>query len=261
MWTSVDGITWSRVDHDEAIFGGTGEQNMTSVTVGGPGLVAVGWESAGFDADAAVWTSPDGITWTRVPHDEEVFGGSSYQAMWAVTAGGPGLVAVGEDRSGDFEDGDVAVWTSIDGITWSRVPHDEDVLGEGQVTSVTSGGAGLVAVGNVGTEEGDDAAVWISVDGVTWSRVPHDDTVFAKAGMQSVTAGGPGLIAVGGSESGAVVWTSVDGIAWTRVPHDEAIFGGTGEAGMVSVTFGGPGFVVVGRDDGNAAVWVAAPQS
>ncbi len=254
VWTSVDGITWSRVPHDEAVFGGRSDQQMTSVTVGGPGLVAVGWDLAGGDADAAVWTSPDGVTWSRVLHDEEVFGGGSHQAMWHVTAGGPGLVAVGEDGS------DVAVWTSVDGITWSRVPHDEENFGEGQVTSVTNTGSGLVAVGNVGSDAGDHAAVWTSPDGVTWSRVPHDEAIFGgegKQAMQSVTAGGTGLVAVGSDGEGAAVWASPDGITWSRVPNDKAVF--SGEGGMYSVPFAG--LMVIGDAGGNAAVWAAVPEN
>jgi hypothetical protein len=198
-----------------------------------------------------------------VSDDEGVFGGLSYQAMWGVTAGGPGLVAVGEDRSRDFDDGDVAVWTSVDGITWSRVPHDEAVFATGQVTSVTSAESGLVvAVGNEGTDGGDDAAVWTSVDGITWSRVPHDAAVFGVAAMQSVTVGGLGFVAVGPAGSGddhdAAAWTSVDGITWSRVPHDEEAFGG---AAMQSVTVGGPGLVAVGHEgsDGgdDAVVWTS----
>jgi hypothetical protein len=225
-------------------------------------LVAVGWDLVAFDADAAVWTSPDGVTWSRVPHDEEVFGGRSHQAMWEVTAGGPGLVAVGEDRSRDFDDGDVAVWTSVDGITWSRVPHDEENLGAGQVTSVTSADSGLVAVGNVGSDAGDDAAVWTSVDGIAWSRVAHDEDVFGGAaggGMQSVTATGQGMVAVGGSGEGAAVWTSTDGITWSRVGHDEDVFGGAAGPVMESVTTTGQGLVAVGSDGEAAAVWVAVP--
>jgi hypothetical protein len=255
VWTSVDGITWSRVPHDEAVFGGRSDQQMTSVTVGGPGLVAVGWDLVGGDADAAVWTSPDGVTWSRVPHDEEVFGGGSHQAMWHVTAGGPGLVAVGEDGSRD-----VAVWTSVDGITWSRVPHDEENFGEGQVTSVTNTGSGLVAVGNVGSDAGDDAAVWTSPDGVIWSRVPHDEAIFGgegKQAMQSVTAGGPGLVAVGSDGEGAAVWASPDGITWSRVPNDKAVF--SGEGGIYSVPFAG--LMVIGDAGGNAAVWAAVPEN
>lgn len=150
VWTSVDGIGWTRVPHDDQVFGGYSGLDahaMTTVTAGGPGLVAVGWVLNPWEADAVVWTSPDGITWSRIPHDEEVFGGPSYQAMWAVTAGGPGLVAVGEDRSRDFGDGDAAVWTSADGITWTRVPHDEDVFGgpgDQEMQRVTAGGPGYV---------------------------------------------------------------------------------------------------------------------
>jgi hypothetical protein len=270
VWTSADGITWSRVPHDEEIFGGLGEEFMTSVIAGGPGLVAVGWDLGRYSADAAVWTSPDGLTWSRVPDDEGVFGGSSHQAMWGVTAGGPGLVAVGEDRSRDREDGDVAVWTSADGITWSRVPHDQENLGTGQVTSVTTADSGLlVAVGNEGNMEsggsGDDAAVWTSIDGITWSRVPHDDAVFGEAVMQSVTAGGPGLVAVGTSgledDRHAAVWTSVDGITWSRVPHDEAVFGRAGDQWMEGVTASLNGMVAVGgadsEDGADAAVWTS----
>jgi hypothetical protein len=226
VWTSVDGITWSRVAHDEAVFGG-GEMN--SVTVGGPGLVAVG--SAGVAAVsagvAAVWTSVDGITWSRVPHDEAVFSTtgnqvmSRVQKMNSVTAGGPGLVAVGWSGVGDFssvlrDPGSAMVWTSPDGITWSRVAHDEAVFGTADkaqgMTSVAVGGPGLVAVGTerVGQDEavGVRAAVWTSVDGITWSRVPHDEAVFgAETGqwMWGVTAGGPGLVAIG-NERHAAVW-------------------------------------------------------
>ncbi len=52
---AVSSSTWSRVPHDEAVFGGEGSQLMLSVTVGGPGLVAVGGAGSGDDLDAAVW--------------------------------------------------------------------------------------------------------------------------------------------------------------------------------------------------------------
>ena len=100
---------------------------MTGVTVGGAGLVAVG--SAGLSpeaptgrASAVVWTSVDGLSWSRVPHDEAVFGGEGDQSVRGVAVGGPGLVAVGND--GTYHgtgDGDAVVWTSVDGFSWSRV--------------------------------------------------------------------------------------------------------------------------------------------
>ncbi len=107
VWTSPDGITWSQVRHDEAIFGGEGDQLMSSVTAGGPGLVAVGLDGSGGDFDAALWISSDGITWSRVPDDEAALGGEDEQQMASVTVGGPGLVAVGSD---ELRAVDAAVW-------------------------------------------------------------------------------------------------------------------------------------------------------
>jgi hypothetical protein len=267
VWTSVDGITWSRVPHDESVFGGTLSQEMNSVTVGGPGLVAVGFDgghdhmdgSGIEDLDAAVWTSVDGLTWSRVPADDSVFGGPDNQAMQSVTVGGSGLVAVGYDGENDWFEppGDAAVWTSVDGMTWSRVPHDESVFGVGVVVAmhdVTVGGPGLVAVGIDLVAPGyhpSNLGVWTSVDGLNWSRIPHDEEEFR--GGQSVTAGGPGLVAVGNG-----VWVSANGTVWSQVPDDNGRFG---DVDMTSVTVGGPGFVAVGidfsGDDSDAAVWVS----
>ena len=272
VWTSPDGLTWSRVPYDEAIFGGDGRQVMNEVTAGGPGLVAVGYDGPEGEERAAVWTSPDGVTWSQIPHDEAIFGGRGNLFMNSVAAGGPGLVAVGGTHS--WQRGDPApVWTSLDGITWSRVPDDEavfdGVVPQG-VNSVAVGGPGLVAVGGPSsTGDQDVAAVWTSPDGIIWSRVPHTKAVFGGEGptfMNSVTlAGEAEFLAVGGalgpSDATAAVWASRDRLTWSRViPDDEAVFGG---GVMNSLTAGGPGLVAVGYVAGvdrfpDAAVWVAA---
>lgn len=271
VWTSPDGITWSRLPLDEdSVLAGSGSQLMFSVTAGGPGLVAVGSDGPLGDADAAVWTSADGMGWSRVRHDEAVFGGENFQAMVSVTTGGPGLVAVGLELSDDGQD--AAVWTSPDGIAWSRVGHDEAVFGGPRsqlMSSVTTGGPGLVAVGRDVSDDSQDAAVWTSPDGLIWSRVSRNEAAAlggeGRQEMVSVTAGGPGLVAVGWEQLGdldAVVWTSRDGRTWSRVPDSEAVFGGEGFQTMGSVTTAGPGLVAVGQDesgrDRDAAVWVAA---
>jgi len=265
VWTG-GGTIWKRVAHDEAVFGGSGSQDMRAVAASATGVVAVGRDDSGGDSDAAVWFSEWGSNWTRVPHVEAVFGGNLNQRMWGVTAGGPGYVAVGDD--GDV--GAAAVWTSVDGITWSRVPHDEAVFGgpgNQIMRGVTAGGPGLVAVGGDYGGGDLDAAVWTSVDGVTWSRVPHDEAVFGGTvhqEMQDVTVGGPGLIAVGydndGSDRDAAVWTSVDGITWTREPHSETVFGGVETETMNGVATGSTGVVVAAGTqwapyDTDAAVW------
>jgi hypothetical protein len=271
VWTSVDGLTWSRVPHDEAVFGGDGPQWMSAVTVGGPGLVAVGRSNNGYEGDAdidgqpregdaVVWTSVDGLTWSRVPHDEAVFGGVRNQGMLDVTVGGPGLVAVGSDGGNWWNpvgDMDAAVWTSVDGLTWSRVPHDEDAFGGDRpaMLSVTAGGPGLVAVGK-------GAAVWTSVNGFTWSRVIHDQRVGMTGYMVDVTVGGPGLVAVGSGVTQAAVWTSVDGLTWSPAANGETD-PGTFHAWMWAVNAINGRLIAVGsrtpdRDSGSAAVaWMS----
>ena len=276
VWTSVDGLTWSRVPHDEAVFGGADSYAMSGVTAGGPGLVAVGVagalevenQSVG-DDDAAVWTSADGLTWSRVRNDEEDFGGEEHQQMLDVTIGGPGLVAVGRDGGGPAWDNpvggqDAAVWTSVDGLTWSRVPHDENVFGGGNggqrpaMVSVTAGGPGLVAVG-YSFPSSAPAAVWTSVDGLTWSAVTHENGAELSGTMVDVTVGDPGLIAVGASD-GAAVWTSPDGFTWSLAANGEVSPGDYASwMSALTATNGrmvGVGSVSPDPDFDSAAVWV-----
>lgn len=214
----------------------------------------------------------EALSWSRLSYDDAVFGGYE-EVMDSVTVGGPGFVAVGQAGPAANGEGRAAVWTSADGIAWSRVPHKDEVFDEAAMHSVTAGGPGLVAVGT-----SDRAAVWTSTDGFTWSRIPHDDAVFGGVGdepyteMNSVTAGGPGLVAVGieghphGPNNNAAVWTSVDGVTWSRVPHTDAIFGRADDRNyteLESVTVGGPGLVAVGGSwsgvagQGGAAVWTS----
>jgi len=232
VWTSTDGTTWVRVPHDEAVFGGPGDQQMVGVAAGGQGAVAVGTDESGGDSDTAVWTSSDGLTWTRVPHDEAAFGGDEDQGMRAVTAGGPGLVAAGTDASGG--DIDAALWTSPDGITWTRVPHDEAIFGgpgDQSIFGVAAGDSGVIAVGMDDMGGYGDAAVWTSPNGLTWVRIPNADGVFGGPGhemMSGVTISDFGLVAVGSAWFGpeqirAAVWTSKDGATWTRVPDEGGV--------------------------------------
>jgi len=106
--------------------------------------------------------------WSRVLLDPALLPGGS-QHVSAITAGGPGLVAVG------IRYGKAAVWTSSDGRTWTSVEGQE--LGGGEIRDVTTGGPGLVAVGLVddgGEISLADGAVWTSADGLAWDRAPRD---------------------------------------------------------------------------------------
>lgn len=177
-------------------------------------------------------------TWSRVPQSDAVLGEGQMIS-----------VAVGATVAGD-EHGDAAVWSSVDGITWTRVLHHDSFTDQAMSGVVVAGG-NLVAVGS---------SVWISDDGMRWTQVPTEDVDLGDGYMHDVTAGGPGLVAVGSGDNGAAVWTSVDGTAWQLVPHDEGMFRGS-DSWIRSVTVGGPGLVAVGIDwsnpDADAAMWTS----
>ena len=312
VWTSCTGFDWTRVPHDEAVFGGAGDQGMRAVvqlTSGSRDLVAVGYD---FD-DSAVWLLGGADDWSRVPHDETPFGNSR---MESVTAYGAGLIAVGSDYSGGDED--AAVWTSLDGLAWTRAVIDETVVGgagDQEMRSVeTSPSGALVAVGSDDSGGDEDAAVWTSDDGIVWTRYasgalggsgnqvmndvhwdgcfqmvgaddsggdwdaaqwvlcknadvfrnPHDEAVLGGDGDQVWLAtwspgDAPG-IAIGYDDATGAVWTSSAFVIWSRVPENTALFGDHESVAPVAPTAltrlrGSPTVIVVGRDGPNAAVW------
>ena len=277
VWTSDNGgREWKRVPHDEAVFGGRGDQVMARVVPGGPGFIAVGYAAQRRDVDAAVWSSADGVEWSRIEDNTALWGGPGDQHIRSITPIENGnLIAVGYDSSGG--DQDAAVWR-FDGIgDWSRVEAGEEVFGgEGDqlMTTVTYAEDvrfPIVAVGN-DSFGGTNAAVWVSKDGSEWLRPPGDDFNLEGAQqMYGVAADDNTLFAVGsdnraGAGADSVVWTSTDGIDWTQViPESEQVFGGEGNQYMRSLTPFRGGVVGVGSEstgpdnEYDAAVWLARP--
>jgi hypothetical protein len=128
---------------------------MSSVIAAGPGLVAVGGERSP-PMQGVVWTSVDGLTWTRIPPDSNgPLGGG---AMTDVAVSDSGLVAVGWVGWVGGLNSKAAVWTSTDGISWSRVTHDDQAIGNGLMWALLSTDHGLLAFGS----DGMDASVWIA---------------------------------------------------------------------------------------------------
>ena len=115
----------------------------------------------------AVWTSADGLVWSRVPEKRLPDLGQDDVQLLAISSGGPGLVAVGS-RVSECESErviDPAVWTSADGETWSPATDLEEALRQdgGQLMAdVMTFGPGLVAAGADGSILGVNAAVWTS---------------------------------------------------------------------------------------------------
>jgi hypothetical protein len=161
VWTSSNGIDWTRLPPDP-VFDGAGMRAVTAIR--GIGLVAAGTDTAG-DTGVA-WTSVDGTRWTRSPGGPDLGGPDQKVRINALSAGGPGVVAVGfASRGADAQYGDGAVWTSPDGKTWQRQPSGVEFVAS-KLTAVTPLGRGLVAVGDTGAPDDFGATVWLSPAGL-----------------------------------------------------------------------------------------------
>lgn len=231
IWTSPDGKDWSlvRVEYFEIFV----MDHVNALAPGGPGLVAVGGAvESDFSANgsnAGVWGgTADELSWTRMSGDGAVLGGPNDQTIWSVSPGGPGLVAVGTDRyylSG-LERKDGVAWASPDGESWSRTAPGEAVMAAAELSAVTSGGSGLVAVGLARFEESvpnqplivyTSAGAWTSTDGLAWTRVllPRaDEESRASDSAKEVASFEGGLVVVGSEEANGqpahgVIWTSL----------------------------------------------------
>ncbi len=154
--------------------GGPGDQQINAITVGGPGFVAVGQETIDGDTNAVVWTSADGHDWAQVV-EPSAFGGDGAQEMFAVSSSETGIIAAGSDRlpaeTDPLERGghwDAAVWTSLDGVDWIRLPGDDPSmttltdLGDQEIKGLISIEGGILALGAEAGQGSDwDGRVWI----------------------------------------------------------------------------------------------------
>lgn len=173
-------VSWERswegagVDLEPAAYADT-RLYMEAVAEGVSGrLVAVGGTlSDDGKAAAAVWTSDDSKTWNRVPHDPLIFAADQELMMWDVAAGESGFIAVG----GEGNPGNPAVWTSPEGLTWTRVELDQsDFQFNGSLGTVGIGGDGFLAAGpallqDVPEETASQITVWTSPDGRSWRPI------------------------------------------------------------------------------------------
>ncbi len=189
----------------------------------------------------------------------------------AIIEGDGRLIGVG--RHGDQG----AVWTSLDGASWTLAPDLPATKPRSEsaattMTSVVQGPAGLVAVGSWTSIDFGTPRIWYSVNGEQWTSVygpsDPDPAVDAPLGFGSaMAAGGPGYVAVGAvSDDGFTarpqVWTSADGRDWTAVDSLgltgslNDVIGGSGKA----VAVGGNGSAATSFVSTDGATWTAAPE-
>jgi hypothetical protein len=249
-WFSADGISWERIplglEPPAASPGGLDAARVNAVTWDGRQFVIVGEDRSVIDgslksilaatARAAVWTSPDGRTWARVPHAKVFDVGGFVDTMEDPASGGMrdvmaspnGLVAVGSVCSNKPVGCTPASWTSVDGTTWERGGGMPAVSGllkavAGSGTRFTAVGAGTCDSSPVAIPQPCPALVLTSPNGQMWTQQP-----FEQAGdLRTLTVIGGRYFATA-PDGPETVWTSLNGSAWTAAD----VAGGPATAGL-----------------------------
>ena len=253
IWRSTDGLAWERVSTGDAF----GPRSWVSAIAGTTdGYLIVGAKRLPKRANAAAWTSTDGVTWVAAPDDPALAAGGHVDlgggfegsgGMTSVASGPDGFLAAGgicrkaaEDRAGGGEylasAGSVrvaevsgrgtgcvpAVWRSADGQTWQR-----QVLRGSPPLVVTDSVMGPDSVAVLGTkailgEMGPAGPTLTVLEGATTTPVDLEK----QQGVQILWAlgvGSDGFLALGvplpsdGVPGSYGMWTSADGLTWQPV--------------------------------------------
>jgi hypothetical protein len=237
VWSSHDGTQWAR-DADAPGFEG---HAFLAAAFGRDRFVALGATCGSVECEGqAYWTSTNGASWSFAGDV-----GGVCCVMNAITAGGPGFVAVGADQSTGFPvtPADAAVSLSSNGKRWQVITGAPEFKAL-TFGSVVARGQGLLASGF-----GGKPGIWTSADGLSWIASSSD---FGTGEIQAVTAGGPGFVAVGRDGQSTMSWTSNDGLSWTRDRSSP------GPGAMHAVVDVGGTLVAAGSTPAGAAVWTSS---
>jgi hypothetical protein len=229
------------------VLGRPGDEQLTGVTHG-----AAGWLAVGGGATAAqhpvVVGSADGKTWTALD-GAAAFAGQG-QVVTATAAGPAGYVIVGHQLTGGRTV--AAAWEAPGGTGWQQAAIALPAAGNSQLNAVTATGKGFVAVGSAGTR----AAAWLSATGRTWSLVTVPQPAgaasaqldFAAANGTSIAATGIEVTAAGQRVPFAAV-SANGGTTWTlaQLPAPPvARSGNTTVTGVTALAAAGSGFTATG---------------
>jgi hypothetical protein len=247
-WTSLDGgNSWARAaGATPAAFERPGTEQLTSVTHGAAGWLAVGGVTAAAPQRPVVLASPDGRSW-QAADGEAVFRTPGLVSEQAA-AGPGGYVIVGDQVTAT---GTVAAaWrsTNLTGPTgWQRAAVGEltGMAGSTKMQAVAVSGTGFVAVGSAGNQ----ASAWTSPDGRTW----HQDNLpmpigTPRAVLQHVASSGRTVVAVGtavtttGQRLPFAASSANGGLTWT----DSALPVPAGQASVTALTAAGRSFTATG---------------
>ena len=217
VWTSTDrGATWTQTD-----------LSVRDITTTPDGFVAVGVEKQD-DSDlenktqGVLWTSKDGLAWTRVATtvDPEGISSSFSNVVWngqIVILGqrGPDHVSEGSGLD-DSETHENVTWFS-DGTDLSEpVPSNLEGFLDANQTAVTP--HGIIAMTHWTTPTVKTvAAAWISTDGTTWTELNIEPGNYEYTDIGQL---GDEVFITGydlSETDDTGIWSTLDGTNWERL--------------------------------------------
>lgn len=196
-------------------FEGAGATNFYAVEKIGDLWVAGGQNRAssavGDPSHGVVWTSADGVNWTKPAGD---FGSGPLESgitdVCALPDGTAIAIGWAYESAADYR---ATVWMPQDG-TWTRADIGEIGTKRGQSVSCASGDDGVVMAATISGRD----TLQLSTDGKAWTETFRADRGVGIGGPVAVDGG----FAASGSLtdesfSGPVVWLSADGTDWKSV--------------------------------------------
>jgi hypothetical protein len=161
--------------------------------------------------DDRLWTSKDGLAWTRASGAPQYSGIVGLNGI--LLAGGEGIDGFG-----------TGLWISGDAVTWQKValPHSFYSVGCEKVTcsglAVSSKGVVAVATAGQPNDSLDPSILYFSADGTTWSQANLPEEA-SDVAVHSFIGGfvATGMVADPGDPPGGRhqrAWKSTDGLNW-----------------------------------------------
>jgi hypothetical protein len=282
-WTSVNGgSTWTRASgQTQGVLARPGVQQLTSVTHGPDGWLAVGGVIAVAAEHPVVLGSGNGSVWAAADREAAFSQPGLVTEQAAAGSNGTGYVIVGYQVAAGRTI--AAAWWSAGLTGWHRAgdavaaaggPGALDGPGASrQMLAVTAGPHRFVAVGSAG----NDAAAWTSPDGRAWTQqnvpLPYGAT---RAVLQHVASDGRTVVAVGtalttaGQQLPFAASSADGGTTWAEsalpVPQGRAFVTALTAIGTAIGTGAGGGFLATGTFGStpghqDVVVWTSASGS
>lgn len=218
---SADGLRWSEPTILDGANLGNGVE-LAGMVEGPAGLLMIGNElgdtCGGPPGAKALWTSPDGRAWHRVPFPK-VFAGNR---IVTIDAGSSGYLATGIRKDGSYR----GIWTSQDAVTWRTLAPPTASNGTVVVNDGTSFSGGFVLAGAILGPDGCGGpsslhpSVWWSANGQAWTRETTSGASTADDARMAIERISDQLVLAIETTSrnpSLIEWVSSDGRAWSRV--------------------------------------------